>query len=198
MCGIAGKLSLEGAVDGALLDRMCEVVEYRGPDSRGTFCEDGVGLGVQRLAIIDLETGDQPIFNEDESVVVVQNGEIYNYRELRGELEARGHRFATRSDTEVIVHLYEEHGDGCVDYLRGMFAFAIWDRRQRRLLLARDRVGKKPLFYAERGGSLWFGSEAKAILQDPEIPREADLDAIDCFLQYQYVPHPMSAFRALR
>src|ERR671936_1072429 len=112
MCGIAGKISLDGAVESSLLERMCEVIEHRGPDSRGTFREDGIGLGVQRLAIIDLETGDQPIFNEDETVVVVLNGEIYNYRELREELAAKGHRFASRTDTEVIVHLYEELGDG--------------------------------------------------------------------------------------
>ncbi len=198
MCGIAGKLSLDGAVDPALLERMCEVIEHRGPDSRGTFREEGVGLGVQRLAIIDLETGDQPIFSEDESIVVLQNGEIYNYRELRRELEARGHRFSTQSDTEVIVHLYEDHGDACVERLRGMFAFAIWDRRRRRLLLGRDRVGKKPLFYAVRNGSFWFASEAKSILQDPDVPRDVDLDAIDCFLQFEYVPHPKSAFAALR
>jgi asparagine synthase (glutamine-hydrolysing) len=198
MCGIAGKLSLRGPVDPALLERMCEVIEHRGPDSRGTFCDDGVGLGIQRLRIIDLETGDQPIANEDASVIVVLNGEIYNYRELRAELEARGHRFSTRSDTEVIVHLYEDHGEGCVSHLRGMFAFALWDRNRRRLLIARDRVGKKPLFYAERDGELWFASEAKSILQDPEIPREMDADAIDSFLHYQYVPHPKSAFRALR
>src|SRR5206468_7111798 len=141
---------------------------------------------------------DQPIFNEDESVVVVQNGEIYNYRELRRDLEARGHRFSTRSDTEVIAHLYEDHADRCVDHLRGMFAFAVWDRRRRRLLLARDRLGKKPLFYASRSGSFWFGSEAKSILQDPEITRDVDLDAIDSFLHFQYVPHPKSAFAALR
>ncbi len=177
---------------------MCEVITHRGPDSRGTFVEDGVGLGIQRLAIIDLETGDQPIFNEDESVVVVQNGEIYNYRELRRELEARGHRFSTQTDTEVIVHLYEDHGDDCVERLRGMFAFALWDRRRRRLLVARDRVGKKPLFYAARNGSFWFGSEAKSILQDPEIPREVNTDAVDSFLHFQYVPHPLSAFAALR
>jgi asparagine synthase (glutamine-hydrolysing) len=177
---------------------MCEVIRHRGPDSRGVFLDDGVGLGIQRLAIIDLDTGDQPIFNEDRSVVVVHNGEIYNYRELRQELSARGHRFATRSDTEVIVHLYEEHGDDCVRHLRGMFAFALWDRSRRRLLLARDRVGKKPLFYAHIGDTLWFGSEAKSILQDPAVPREPNRDAIDSFLQFQYVPHPLSAFAALR
>jgi asparagine synthase (glutamine-hydrolysing) len=177
---------------------MCEVIEHRGPDSRGAFLDEGVGLGVQRLAVIDLETGDQPILNEDESVAVVLNGEIYNYRELREDLAARGHQFATRSDTEVIVHLYEEHGADCVARLRGMFAFALWDRSRRRLLIARDRLGKKPLFYAAHGDSLWFGSEAKAILQDAEVPRDVDLDAIDAFLHFQYVPHPKSAFAALR
>src|SRR5438552_17591986 len=165
MCGIAGKLSRGQQVDPELVARMCSVIEHRGPDSRGTFVDDGVGLGIQRLAIIDLQTGDQPIYNEDGSVVVVLNGEIYNYVELREGLEARGHRFATRSDTEVIVHLYEDHGDDCVEHLRGMFAFALWDRKRRRLLCGRDRVGKKPLFYATRDGDFWFGSEAKAILQ---------------------------------
>ncbi|MEA2375687.1 MAG: hypothetical protein QOD53_2150 [Thermoleophilaceae bacterium] len=198
MCGIAGKLDWSGPVDGELLERMCSVLEHRGPDSRGTFLDDGVGLGVQRLAIIDLENGDQPIFNEDRSVVVVLNGEIYNYRELREELAARGHRLATASDTEVIVHLYEEHGDACVEHLRGMFAFALWDRSRRRLLLARDRIGKKPLFYARRGDRLWFASEAKAILEDDEVPRDIDAHAIDSFLHYQYVPQPRSAFAALR
>ena len=198
MCGIAGKVSASEPVDPGLLVRMCEVIEHRGPDSRGTFHDDGVGLGIQRLAIIDLETGDQPIFNETRDVVVVQNGEIYNYRELREQLVARGHKFATASDTEVIVHLYEEYGDACVEHLRGMFAFALWDKPKRRLLLARDRVGKKPLFYCERGNTIWFGSEAKSILQDADVPREVDLDAIDSFLQFQYVPHPLSAFKGLR
>ena len=177
---------------------MCASITHRGPSSRGAFLEDGVGLGIQRLAIIDLDTGDQPIFNEDDSVVVVLNGEIYNYVELREELEGAGHRFRTRTDTEVIVHLYEDLGDACVERLRGMFAFALWDRRRRRLLLARDRLGKKPLFYAERSGTLWFGSEAKAILRDEEVPREADYGAIDSFLHFGYVPDPHSAFAALR
>ena len=171
MCGIAGKVSVNERVDPLLVERMCEVIEHRGPDSRGTFFDDGVGLGIQRLAIIDLETGDQPICNEDGSVVVVLNGEIYNYRELRAQLESpRPPLLHPQSDTEVIVHLYEDHGDACVEHLRGMFAFALWDRRRRRLLLARDRVGKKPLFYAEGGGALWFGSEAKV---DPSGPRGA-------------------------
>ena len=197
MCGIAGKVAPGGRVEQALVEEMCAAIEHRGPDSRGVFVDEGVGLGIQRLRIIDLETGDQPIFNEDESVVVVLNGEIYNYRELRADLERAGHRFATKSDTEVIVHLYEDHGERCVEHLRGMFGFALWDRRARRLLLARDRVGKKPLFYSHRDGQLWFGSEAKAILRDPAIPREVNADAIDSFLQYAYVPHPMSAFSAL-
>jgi asparagine synthase (glutamine-hydrolysing) len=198
MCGIAGKVSVDGSVRPELIHRMCAVIEHRGPDSRGVFIGDGAGLGIQRLAIIDLETGDQPIFNEDRTVALVLNGEIYNYRELREQLVARGHRFATSSDTEVIVHLYEDHGDRCVEHLRGMFAFALWDNRARRLLLARDRLGKKPLVYAAIDGTLWFGSEAKSLLQDPLVPREIDLAAIDAFLHYRYVPEPQSAFRALR
>ena len=144
-----------------------------------------------------MSTGDQPIYNEDESIVVVHNGEIYNYRELREPLIGAGHRFATESDTEVIVHLYEDYGADCVRRLRGMFAFALWDRKRRTLLLARDRLGKKPLFYSRRDGTIWFGSEAKAILQDPEVDREVNLDAIDSYLHFQYVPHPLSAFASL-
>jgi len=197
MCGIAGKLSMRGSVDRGLLVRMCEVVEHRGPDSRGLFLDEGIGLGVQRLRVIDLETGDQPIYNEDRSIVVVHNGEIYNYAELRDELRGRGHTFSTSGDTEVIVHLYEDHGADCVHYLRGMFAFALWDGMRRRLLLARDRVGKKPLFYAERDGELWFASEAKSILQDPKVERRPNLDAIDAYLHFQYVPHPLSAFEGV-
>ena len=197
MCGIAGKVSVDAPIDLELLQRMCSVIEHRGPDSRGTFVGEGAGLGVQRLRIIDLATGDQPIYNEDESIVVVHNGEIYNYRELREPLIGAGHRFATQSDTEVIVHLYEDYGADCVRRLRGMFAFALWDRKRRTLLLARDRLGKKPLFYSRRDGTIWFGSEAKAILQDPEVDREVNLDAIDSYLHFQYVPHPLSAFASL-
>ena len=148
MCGIVGQLRPRGqAVDPELLARMCAGLEHRGPDSRGLHHDGRAGLGIQRLRVIDLSTGDQPIFNEDRSVVVVMNGEIYNYRELRAELRARGHTFATQGDTEVIVHLYEEHGADCVRHLHGMFAFALWDERRQQLLLARDRVGKKPLLY---------------------------------------------------
>lgn len=198
MCGIAGQVSTERAVDRDLVEQMCAAVEHRGPDSRGLFVNDGVGLGIQRLRVIDLETGDQPIFNETGSVSVVLNGEIYNFKELREELARNGHTFSTQSDTEVVVHLYEEHGQACVQFLRGMFAFALWDSGREQLLLARDRVGKKPLFYAQEGGTLWFASEARSILVDPRVPRDLDADAIDAFLQLGYVPHPVSAFAALK
>jgi len=198
MCGIAGKVDTGGSVAADLIESMCAAVEHRGPDSRGQFLDDGVGLGVQRLRVIDLATGDQPIFSEDGSVVVVLNGEIYNYRELRQALVSTGHRFNTESDTEVIVHLYEERGRDCVHALHGMFAFALWDRARRRLLLARDRVGKKPLFYAHRGGSLSFASELQALLQDDSISREIDYEALDDYLFFQYVPAPRTAFRSIR
>ncbi len=198
MCGIAGSVDFHGPVDGALLHAMCSVMEHRGPDGRGVHVEDGAGLGMQRLAIIDVEGGDQPIFNEDKTVAVVLNGEIYNFRELREELRARGHHFSTDSDTEVIVHLYEDHGHDLVQHLRGMFAFAVWDRRRRRMLLARDRIGKKPLFYAHQGARVTFASEMRALLQDARIPRAIDPEAIDAYLTLQYVPDPMSAFEAVR
>jgi asparagine synthase (glutamine-hydrolysing) len=199
MCGIAGKLCLPGQpVDLERLARMCAGLEHRGPDSRGIFHDERVCLGIQRLRVIDLDTGDQPIYNEDRSVVLVLNGEIYNYRELRRELRARGHRFATRGDTEVIVHLYEEHGVDCVRHLHGMFAFALWDRRRQQLLLGRDRVGKKPLVYSLRGGVLSFASELRALLADDEIPREVDHGAIDGYLELGYVPSPLTAVRGVR
>ena len=158
---------------------MCERQAHRGPDSRGLHLADGVGLGIQRLRVIDLETGDQPVYNEDRSVAVVLNGEIYNYRELRRELQERGHTLSTHGDSEVIAHLYEEEGDDLVERLDGMFAFALWDERRRRLLIGRDRVGKKPLFYAVRDGSLAFASELAALMADPSIPRELDPAALD-------------------
>jgi asparagine synthase (glutamine-hydrolysing) len=198
MCGIAGTLAREGPVEAGLVERMCATLDHRGPDSRGLFADTGVAIGVARLAVIDVEGGDQPIASEDGSVVVACNGEIYNYRELRQELAGAGHSFSTRSDTEVIVHLYEELGEACVERLRGMFAFALWDRRERRLLLARDRVGKKPLFYAHQGGRLWFASELRALLLAGEIPRDLDHEALDLYLHYQTVPAPRSAFAAIR
>ncbi len=197
MCGIAGKIDFEGWIDPDLIHRMCAAIEHRGPDSRGVWSVEGASLGMQRLAIIDVAGGDQPIFNEDRSVAVVMNGEIYNFQELRRELVGKGHEFKTRSDTEVLVHLYEECGERLVERLRGMFAFAIWDVRRRRLLLARDRVGKKPLYVARRGSKVWFASELMALLQDPDIDRTPNPAAIAAYLAYKYVPHPMSAFEGV-
>jgi len=198
MCGIVGKINFSGGVDESILHRMCAVMEHRGPDSLGVYARDGAGLGIRRLAIIDVAGGDQPIFNEDGSVVVVMNGEIYNFQALRDELLKLGHRFSSRSDAEVLVHLYEEHGDEMVHRLRGMFAFAIWDVRARRLFCARDRVGKKPLFWAQRGDTVWFASEIRALLEDPAVDRGVDHSAIATYLALQYVPHPLSAFKAIR
>ncbi|MFL5908429.1 MAG: asparagine synthase (glutamine-hydrolyzing) [Solirubrobacterales bacterium] len=198
MCGIAGKVSLRGDVPAGLVEGMCEREVHRGPDSRGIHRSNGVTLGIQRLRIIDLETGDQPIYNEDRSVAVVLNGEIYNFQELRDGLERRGHSFYTRSDTEVIAHLYEERGPELVEDLHGMFSFAVWDERRRRLLLARDRVGKKPLFYAEGDGWLSFASELRALTVDPDIGSVIDPSSIDCYLAYGYVPAPWSIWRAVR
>jgi asparagine synthase (glutamine-hydrolysing) len=185
-------------VEPALIERMCAAQEHRGPDSRGVHIDAGTGLGIQRLRIIDLATGDQPILNEDGSVAVVLNGEIYNFRELRARLERSGHRFKTESDTEVIVHLYEEEGAECVRSLEGMFGLAVWDSRRRRLLLARDRVGKKPLFYALRDGVLSFASELRALLQDNAIPRDLDLEAVDSYLALRWIPAPLCVFGAVR
>lgn len=177
---------------------MCAGLEHRGPDSRGIHLDGQVGLGIQRLRVIDLATGDQPVYNEDRSVAVVLNGEIYNYRELRRRLVANGHRFASDGDTEVIAHLYEEEGPDFVKSLAGMFGLALWDAKRQELFVARDRIGKKPLFYAERGGMISFASELWALLADGEISREVDPAAIDRFFTYTYVPSPFSAFRAVR
>lgn len=198
MCGIAGQVRVDRDVDRAVVAAMCEAIVHRGPDARGTYVEGGIGLGVQRLAVIDLVSGDQPITNEDGSLVAVLNGEIYNYVELREQLERAGHRLSTLGDTEVIPHLYEEMGDRCVEELRGMFAFALWDKRRRRLLLGRDRIGKKPLFYHSRHGCLTFASETKALLADRSIPRAVDDQSIDQYLHFQHVGAPWSAFRDVR
>jgi asparagine synthase (glutamine-hydrolysing) len=200
MCGIAGILALDGrpSVDRRLLDAMNQTLVHRGPDSAGVYEEDGrVGLAMRRLAIIDVAGGDQPIATEDQSVWIVFNGEIYNFPALRHELESRGHRFRTRSDTESIVHAYEEWGDDCVTRLRGMFAFALWDAANRRLLLARDRVGEKQLFYAEVDGQLVFGSEIKAILAHPRVERRLRPAALNHFLTYLYVPEPLTMFEGI-
>src|SRR2546423_4756443 len=200
MCGICGLVSLDGASspDRAALEAMNETMGHRGPDSEGVLVDGPVGLAVRRLSIIDLEGGDQPIGNEDRRVQVVQNGEIYNYRELRADLERRGHRFSTRSDTEVLVHLYEERGPGFVEELRGMFALALWDSRERRLVLARDRFGIKPLYYRIAGPTLSFGSELKALLRAPGFERQVDLDALEAFLAFNSIPAPLTIFSGVR
>src|SRR5690349_17721459 len=171
MCGICGMVSSNGrGVDPGLLQRANATLYHRGPDSGGTFVDHDAGLGARRLAIIDLEAGDQPIANEDGSIHVVQNGEIYNHRELQAELERDGHRFRTRSDTEMLVHLYEQRGPRFAEALRGMFAVAIWDTKRRRLVLARDRFGIKPLYYWQSRTGLAFASELKALTAQPEFP----------------------------
>jgi asparagine synthase (glutamine-hydrolysing) len=196
MCGIAGVVSTVRA-DPCLVRRMCDVLAHRGPDGTG-FHEDGhAALGMRRLAIIDVLGGNQPVYNEDRTVVAVFNGEIYNFAALRRELRSRGHRLATSGDTECLVHLYEEFGDDLVHRLRGMFAFAIWDGPERRLLLARDRVGKKPLFWRADGGTLWFGSELKSLMQDPAVRRDVDPVALHHYLTYQYVPAPWSIYHGI-
>ncbi|MGB5340276.1 MAG: XrtA/PEP-CTERM system amidotransferase [Gammaproteobacteria bacterium] len=201
MCGIAGIFDIreQRPVDTGLLARMNQVQFHRGPDDGGIHVEPGVGLAHRRLSIIDLSNGHQPLFNEDRSVVVVFNGEIYNFPALTEELLAAGHRFSTHCDTEVIVHAWEEWGEACVERFRGMFAFAIWDRNRRTLFLARDRLGIKPLHYALLAdGRLLFGSEIKSLLECDALPREIDARAVEDYFSYGYVPDPRSIFRAVR
>jgi asparagine synthase (glutamine-hydrolysing) len=199
MCGICGLVSLSGeAVDPGVAAAMNETLVHRGPDSAGSYAEETVALAARRLAIIDLAGGDQPIASEDGRIQVVQNGEIYNYRELRARLEQAGHRFATHSDTEVLAHLYEERGVGFVEELRGMFAIALWDRLERRLVLARDRFGIKPLYYRIADGTLSFASELKALLRQPGFERRVDLDALEAFLAFNSIPAPLTIFEQAR
>ncbi len=197
MCGIAGKVG-SAPVNEAEILRMCNAIAHRGPDDWGTFVEGGLGLGMRRLSIIDLAGGHQPMANEDGSVVVVFNGEIYNFPSLYAELIAKGHQFRTRSDTEALVHLYEEYGEGMVARLRGMFAFAIWDRTRRRLLVARDHFGQKPLFYTENGGRLTFASEIKALLADDPSLAELSPRALDQYLTMRFVHPPETFFSRVR
>lgn len=198
MCGIVGLARPGGRVEIRDIAVMAEQLIHRGPDSFGAHAAGDVGVGVRRLRVIDLATGDQPIANEDGSVWAVLNGEIYNFEQLREDLKARGHRFNTRSDTEVVVHAYEEHGDDFVLLLRGMFALAVWDGRDRRLLIARDRLGKKPLLYTQVEGTFAFASEMRALLIGAAPPRELDLGAIGDYLAYGYVPGPLSALKGIR
>lgn len=199
MCGIAGAASADpGRIPRELVDRMTAAIEHRGPDEGGRYDAPHVSLAIRRLRIIDLVSGSQPIANEDETVWVVMNGEIYNFQELREELAARGHHFRTRTDTECLVHLYEEHGDDLVTRLRGMFAFALWDTKRGRLVLGRDRLGKKPLVYADLGDRIFFASELQALVKVDAIPRTIDLGALGDYLAHGYVPAPATIYRTIK
>lgn len=200
MCGIVGYLNLDGErpAEAGRISAMCDTIVHRGPNDQGVMTDGPVGLGMRRLAIIDVASGRQPISNEDDTIHIVFNGEIFNHEGLRDRLVAAGHVFRTHSDTETILHLYEEDGDECVQHLRGMFAFAIWDAPRRRLLVARDRLGVKPLFYSLDGGRLAFASEMKALLALPGIDRELDWNAFDAFFAYNYIPAPLTIHRGIR
>src|SRR5918911_850797 len=202
MCGITGWASLDARTppaDGAaeLLHSMCERMTHRGPDSEGLMVSTGVAPGMGRLAIIDLQTGEQPVTSEDGQVSVILNGEIYNYRELRADLESRGHRFRSASDTEVLPHLYEEYGAEMVHYLNGMFAFAVWDARRRRLFIARDRFGEKPLYWGVFDQTFLFASEPKVLLAHPAVQPALNLDALRQYLSFDYVPAPLSIYQGI-
>lgn len=200
MCGIAGFVNANGeAVDRSILEAMNRAIIHRGPDDDGFYVRENVGLAMRRLSIIDVAGGQQPIHNSDETKWIVFNGEIYNYQSLRNDQEERGHRFYTKSDTEAVLHLYDEYGVECLQHLRGMFAFAIWDEIEKSLFLARDRLGKKPLLYSHQtNGDIIFGSEFQAVLKHPSISREVDNDAIDSYMSYLCVPAPQTAFKEIR
>ena len=201
MCGICGVVYGDGrSPDKGVLKRANDAIAHRGPDDEGYHVDGPAGLAMRRLAIIDLNTGHQPISYADETLWVVLNGEIYNYLELRAELEAKGHRFKTKSDTEVVLALYKDLGPRCVDKLRGMFVFAIWDKTKKKLFIARDRIGKKPLCYAVRpDGTLLFGSELRCLFAlDPTLSREIDPVAVDMYLTLQYIPSPRSIYTSVR
>lgn len=193
MCGICG---FYGFKDDALIDSMCELIKHRGPDQHGTYTDSFVSLGHRRLSIIDLSTnGRQPMANEDDTIQMVCNGEIYNFKELKSELETKGHRFISNSDSEVIIHSYEEFGEDCVTLFRGMFAFAIWDLKQHKLILARDRLGIKPLYYMLHRSKLYFASEIKTMLIDKSFKRRINEDAYDLFMAFQYIPNEQTMFK---
>ena len=199
MCGIAGKLNFDATrpIDRGCLAAMTCAVSHRGPDAASHYVGAGIGLGHRRLSIIDLFTGDQPLANADRTIWVIFNGEIYNFAGIRSELESYGYQFRTRSDTEVIVHAYEQWGDAAVDRFRGMFAFALWDEPKRRLLLVRDRLGVKPLYYCTTPSGITFGSEIKSLLEDPDVPRDWGAEALDAYLTLQYVPSPQTIYRSI-
>ncbi|MFC1884324.1 asparagine synthase (glutamine-hydrolyzing) [Thermodesulfobacteriota bacterium] len=196
MCGIFGIISHK--IQDGILEKGTESLAHRGPDDSGYFRDAGIGLGHRRLSIIDLDGGHQPIFNEDASKVIVYNGEIYNYLEIRDQLIKKGHKFQTKSDTETILHAYEEWEEECVEYLRGMFAFAIWDKLEKSLFLARDRLGIKPLFYAEYNGTFYFASEMKAILADSGFPRDMDETGLVSYFTLSYIPAPFTIYQKIK
>ena len=202
MCGIAGWVDLGPNNTSndreAVLHSMCETIIHRGPNSEGTWLDDNAALGMRRLSIIDLHTGDQPVYSEDKSIVVMVNGELYNFREVRAELDKKGHKFVTQTDVEIVPHLYEEYGEDFVDHLNGMYAVALWDTRRKRLILARDRFGEKPLYYGVFDNKLIYASEPKAILAHPAVERELDLDAFRQYLSFDYVPAPRSIYKGIK
>ena len=198
MCAICGIVKKNGRVEKEIIKKMADCLSYRGPDEEGYFFEENIGLAHKRLSIIDLKTGRQPLFNEDKSLVLICNGEIYNFLDLREKLEKKGHIFKTNSDNEVIIHLYEEKEENCLSDLRGMFAFAIWDRKNKKLFLARDRLGKKPLVYRSKNGEIAFSSELKALLNLPDFEKEIDIEAVDDFFTYQAIPSPKTVFKSVK
>ena len=201
MCGITGWINLDTSKPNhdaeAVLHSMCETIVHRGPDSEGLWIDDQAALGMRRLSIIDLKTGDQPVFNCDRSVIVMMNGELYNYREVRADLEKRGHNFTTRSDTEILPHLYEEYGEAFIDHVNGMYAFSLWDTRRKKLIIARDRFGEKPLYYGVFDGKLIWASEPKSLLAHPSVDTELDLNALRHYVSFDYVPAPMSIYKGV-
>lgn len=201
MCGITGWVNLGQSNSTnhteAVLHSMCETIVHRGPDSEGIWMDDTVALGMRRLSIIDLHTGDQPVYSEDKSIVVMMNGELYNYREVKAELEKRGHKFVTQTDTEIVPHLYQEYGDDFVDHINGMFAISLWDTRKKRLVFARDRFGEKPLYYGVFDDKLIYASEPKALLAHPSVTAELDTDSLRQYLSFDYVPAPRSIYKGI-
>lgn len=200
MCGIAGWINLgsKSSQNGeAVLHAMCERMKHRGPDSEGLWTDETVALGMRRLSIIDLHTGEQPVYSEDKSVVVVMNGELYNFREVRSDLEKRGHKFETNTDTEILPHLYEEYGEAMLEHINGMFAFALWDKHKQKLMIARDKFGEKPLYYGVFDGKLIFASEPKVLLANSSVKAEINLDSLRSFLSFDYVPAPNSIYRGI-
>lgn len=202
MCGIAGWVNLDKTSSTAdhseaVLHSMCERIVHRGPDSEGLWLDDQAALGMRRLSIIDLHTGDQPVFSEDKRIIVMMNGELYNYREVRASLEKLGHKFVTQTDTEIVPHLYQEYGDTFLEHINGMFAISLWDSKRGRLILARDRFGEKPLYYGMFDGKLIYASEPKALLAHPAVNAELDLDALRQLLSFDYVPAPRSIYKGI-